>query len=261
MNGFLPSLWCELLKIRRSKVLIGTIGAFALVPIMSALFVVVLRNPDLAKANAAFQAKAAFMGFLMDWPSFLNIIAQAIGVGGIIIFGFAASWAFGREYSDGTAKDLFVLPVPRSTIVIAKTVAVVLWSILLSVFVYGFSLVVGALLQLPGWSLQGFLDSSLVIAVTALLAILLFPPVAFVASVGKGYLAPLGFVVLSVVLAQIVGALGFGSHFPWAVPAIFSKVGGTGAILDSLSYLLVVLTGIVGLVATVLWWNHADQTG
>ena len=260
MRGFAPALWCEILKIRRSRVLPGTIAAFALAPIMGSLFVIVLSNPDLAEANNALQAKAALTGFSPDWPSFLNMIAQATGIGGLIIFGFAASWIFGREYSDGTAKDLFVLPISRSTIVAAKMTAMVLWCTGLTLFVFLFSLLMGLLLQLPGWSLQVCWVAVGEVAVTSLLAIVLCPPVAFIASIGRGYLAPLGFVVLSVVLAQIVGALGFGTYFPWAVPAIFSKAGGIDAVLNFLSYFLVVLTGIAGLVATVLWWNHADHT-
>jgi len=253
-------LWCEVLKVRRSRVLPGTVAAFSLAPIMGSLFVIVLSNPALADANSALQAKAALTGFSPDWPSFLNMIAQAVGIGGLIIFGFAASWIFGREYSDGTAKDLFVLPVSRSTIVAAKMTAIVLWCAALSVYVFLFSLLMGLLLQLPGWSLQVFWDAAGKVAVTSLLAIILCPPVAFIASIGRGYLAPLGFVVLSVVLAQIVGALGFGTYFPWAVPAIFSKAGGIEAVLDFLSYFVVVVTGTAGLIATVLWWNYADQT-
>ena len=261
MTSSLAVLSCEILKIRKSKVLLGTIAAFSIAPIMGALFVIVLRNPALTEANGALQAKAALTGFSPDWPSFFNLIAQAIGIGGLIIFGFAASWVFGREYSDGTAKDLFVLPVPRSTIVAAKTAAIVLWCLALSLYVFLFSLLMGVLLQLPGWSWQGFLEATGTVSITSLLAILLCPPVALIASIGRGYLAPLGFVVLSVVLAQIVGALGFGTYFPWAVPAIFSKAGGVEAVLDVLSYSLVVLTGIAGVLATVLWWNNADQTG
>ena len=89
---------------------------------------------------------------------------------------------------------------------------------------------------------------------------LLCPPVFLMVSAGKGYLAPLGFVVLTVVFAQIIGALGFGVYIPWAVPALYSGIGSeSGGSLGSISYKIVVLTGVVGLIGTIYWWQYADQ--
>jgi ABC-2 type transport system permease protein len=182
-------------------------------------------------------------------------------VGGVIVFGFIASWLFGREYSDRTLKDLFVLPVRRSILVVSKFLACVAWSAVVAVAVTVVSLVIGLLLHLPGWSWSLFVSSCLHIANTAILAVLLCPPVFFVASAGRGYLAALGFVILTVVFAQIIGALGFGAYVPWAVPALYSGLGSeTGGSLNTASYAIVLLTGVAGLVATILWWNHADQT-
>src|SRR5699024_12695086 len=56
------------------------------------------------------------------WPSYLNLYAQIIAVGGIFVFGFVNSWIFGREYADNTIKDLLALPYPRAVIVLAKFV-------------------------------------------------------------------------------------------------------------------------------------------
>ncbi|NJK97833.1 MAG: hypothetical protein HC905_25610 [Bacteroidales bacterium] len=39
-------------------------------------------------------------------------------------------------------------------------------------------------------------------------------------------MAPLGIVAILLVLAQVIGALGFGNFFPWAVPGIYSGSGG-----------------------------------
>jgi ABC-2 type transport system permease protein len=65
-----------------------------------------------------------------------------------------------------------------------------------------------------------------------------------------------------IVLAQILTVLGWGSWFPWSVPAILAGAGGTrvepvtvGAVT------LVVVVVLSGLVATVAWWERADQTG
>lgn len=90
---------------------------------------------------------------------------------------------------------------------------------------------------------------------------LLGTPIAFFAIWGKGYLAPLGFVALTLVVAQIIAATGYGYYFPWSVPGLYSGAGGEyTAQLDFTSYTIVILTSIVGYVATVLYWNYSDQT-
>ena len=76
MKKLTTCLACELLKIYKSKIFIGTIIAFSLAPVMGALFVIVLRSPELSESNNLLETKAAFTGFSPDWPSYLNLIAQ-----------------------------------------------------------------------------------------------------------------------------------------------------------------------------------------
>ena len=57
------------------------------------------------------------------------------------------------------------------------------------------------------------------IAVAAVLTIGLQTGAAFFAGVGRGYIAPLAWTIAMIVLAQILTVLGWGSWFPWSVPA------------------------------------------
>jgi ABC-2 type transport system permease protein len=80
------------------------------------------------------------------------------------------------------------------------------------------------------------------------------------ASAGRGYLLAVGALLLAVVAAQVVAALGWGAFFPWAVPALASGVAGQGAeAVGAGSYALVLLTGAAGVAGTVAWWRLADQ--
>jgi ABC-2 type transport system permease protein len=260
MNSLFASCFAEYLKIRRSKVLWLTIAALCIAPVFGAIFVIVLRDPSLAAGNEALKAKAALVGFSANWPSFFNLIAQAIGIGGLIVFGFIASWIFGREHSDHTIKDLFALPVNRTTIVFSKIIACFVWCFVVTIAVIIVGLLIGSLLNLPGWKFELLYPALKHIFITAILAALLCPPVAFIASAGKGYLAALGFVIMTVVFAQIIGALGFGAYVPWAIPALFSGIGSkSGGSLNIISYSIVMFTSIIGLTATVYWWKYADQ--
>jgi ABC-2 type transport system permease protein len=103
--------------------------------------------------------------------------------------------------------------------------------------------------------------AALDVALTAGLAILLLGPTAFLASAARGYLAPLGFAILTIFLAQITAATGWGAWFPWSVPALFSGLAGPRAgLLGTSSYALVGLISAAGVVATFIWWRRADHT-
>ena len=58
------------------------------------------------------------------------------------------------------------------------------------------------------------------------MTVLLTTPVALASSVGRGYLPGVGVIITGVFCAQVVAALGYGSYFPWSVPALFSGMAG-----------------------------------
>jgi ABC-2 type transport system permease protein len=233
-----------------------TMLGFLMVPFMGGFFMIILKDPEFAQRVGLISAKAQLVGGAADWPSFLNLLAQAVAIGGIILFGFIGSWVFGREYADHTVKDLLALPTSRSTIVLAKFVVVMGWSAVVTAVITIVGLGVGTAVGLPQVSSEIFRQGTISILVSAVLTITLVTPIAFFASAGHGYLPPLAAAVLAIFLAQIVAVIGYGEYFPWSIPALYSQ----GSPIGSASYLIVFLTGIIGIAGTLLWWEVADQT-
>ena len=258
MNHFLAALQVELLKARKSKMIWITAGAFTIAPLVGAFFMFVLKDPELAQRAGLLGAKAQIAGEAA-WPAYLSLLAQMIAIGGVFIFGFVTSWLFGREYADRTMKDLLALPNRRAATAGAKFITAFLVNGLLSFYVTVLGILLGFAVGLPGWSGEVFRHGTAVIAVSAALTISASTPVAFIACLGKGYLAPLGFVVLTVMLSQIIAAVGYGDYFPWSVPALFSGVTGTEAALSPISLTVVAGTCLAGLFGTLAWWRYADQ--
>jgi ABC-type transport system involved in multi-copper enzyme maturation permease subunit len=252
----------EVHKNKHSKIRWITVIAIALGPIFGGVFLYMMLGNGYEGLSGSFKAKATMMSFQADWKSLISLLSQVIGIGGIIIFGFVASWLFGREYSDGTAKDLLSLPISRTKIIHAKFIYYVLWCFTLVLVNLFLGLLIGALLQIPGWDFYFFADRMKIYFYTTVMIIILNTPVAFLAISGKGYLAPLGFVVLTLVFAQIIAAMGFGIYFPWSVPGIYTGSGGDvlRSQLNIYSYLTILMTNIIGYVATILWWKYTDQT-
>jgi ABC-2 type transport system permease protein len=63
-----------------------------------------------------------------------------------------------------------------------------------------------------------------------------------------------------VLFANVLVVAGWGSYFPWAIPALFAGAGDTTTTVDAVSYWIVVITGLAGILITYLWWQMADQT-
>jgi ABC-type transport system involved in multi-copper enzyme maturation permease subunit len=247
----------EGLKIRKSKVIWITGLAFTLLPLVAGFFMFVLKNPQLAKSSGLLGAKAQIAGEA-SWPSYIDLLSQMIAVGGMIVFGLTTTWIFGREYADGTAKDLLALPYSRSYIVMGKFLASLIINLILSTYVIILGILIGLLIGLPQWSLA--LTSSLYqLSVVTLLTIILATPVAFFASYGRGYLGAMGFVMLTLILSQVITVVGFGDYFPWAIPAIYSGLGEDGGILTGLGLFIAISTSLLGILGTLWWWIFADQ--
>ncbi|MFZ5881023.1 MAG: ABC transporter permease [Chloroflexota bacterium] len=261
MKYFTSALWAETLKARRSKVpLISAIG-FSLAAVVDGLFMIILKDPEAAKQMGLISTKAQLMAGVADWPTFFNILGQAIAVGGAIVFAVITAWVFGREFSDRTVKEFLALPTSRGAIITAKFIVVAAWTMGLSLLVFGLGLLIGNAVDIPGWSQDLMRASTVDVLGAAALTILLLPFVALTASLGRGYLPAFGWAILTVALAQVAAVMGWGDWFPWAVPALFSGAAGPRAELLGLhSFMVVGLACALGLASTYLWWQKADQT-
>jgi ABC-2 type transport system permease protein len=196
-----------------------------------------------------------------DWNTFFNVLIQAVAVGEVIVFSIVTAWTFGREFSDHTAKDLMALPTSREKIVTAKLIVISAWGFVTVIWVYLVGLFVGNFVDIPGWMNELAMQSLRDVLATAGMTLLLMTPVAFIASMGRGYLPPLAWAVLTIFFSQLIAAIGWGDWFPWSVPALYSGVvGPRSEQLDFHSYVLVILAGIAGFAATFWWWRNADQT-
>jgi ABC-2 type transport system permease protein len=256
MNNVAQAVWVEMLKARRSSMPLVTALGFSLIPLVGGLFMLILRDPELARRVGLVSAKARIMMGAADWPTYLGFLTMAVGAGGTIFFGLIVSWVFGREYSDRMVKDLLALPTSRSAIVIAKFALVAAWSAALTAMLYLVGLGVGAAVGLPQAPRHLFLQSGMTLAIAACLTIPLVTPIAFFASAGHGYLPPIGALLLAMALAQVLAILGWADYFPWSIPGMYAQ----GETLGIVSYIIVLLTGAAGAAGTLLWWELADQT-
>jgi ABC-2 type transport system permease protein len=213
MNSLPDMLWIEIRKATRSRLPLFSVLGFLMLPLVAAFFMVVLKDAEFARKAGLISTKAHLAGNTADWPTYFSILGQGTAVGGFFVFSVIGSWIFGREFADRTLKDMLTIPVPRLSILLAKFMVVAGWAALLIVIVYALAMGMGMALRLPQGTPDVLLRGSLTMAVTGALVIAVVMPVAFFASIGRGYLPAIGATFVLGALANIIALIGWGCTF------------------------------------------------
>ncbi|BCY19369.1 ABC transporter permease [Leptolinea sp. HRD-7] len=245
-------------KAIRSRIPYWTSVFAAFLPMAIAMMVLIARNPEISQKLGILSAKADLIAFsATNWTAYMALTGEIIAAAGFFMFVVILSWIFGREFADGTLKDMLAVPVERTTILMAKVIVFGGWSFAMSLITLTVSLLLGSLIQLPDGSTAVIVQGILGVAVTTLLTVLVVIPFALLASAGRGYLLPMSMAVLTLILANVAAALGRGDLFPWSIPGLYSQgkelVGPAG-------FWIVVVTGLLGWYVTDLWWKKSDQS-
>ena len=124
---FVQVLATELLKLRRSKVTWLSLAALSLGPLAIALMMWIVREPGRAAKLGLLGTKANLSGLTATWPAYSSMLTMVVGIGGMLLLAFVVAFVFGREYTEGTAKNLLALPVGRHWFALAKLVVAAVW--------------------------------------------------------------------------------------------------------------------------------------
>lgn len=248
----------ELMKLRRSAAPWATLVGILLAPLGIALFMWIIRDPQRAASLGLLGTKANLVGLEATWPAYGGYLGLVVGAGGMLVLAFVVAFLFGREYADGTARNMLALPVDRAWFALGKlTVAAIWWSALtLAGLAEGF--VVGWAIGLPGFSPAVATSTLTGALVAAGASYLLCPVVAWVTVATRNYLAALGFALGMLLLGDVVGHTGWAPWFPWSLVPLLTGMTETPAPVHPASYVVLGLTFLAGTAATVLQLRFAD---
>ena len=233
MKILMDMIWVEWRKAFRSRMPLWTGLVAAFMPLAITFLIFVSKNPEISKKLGIVGAKANLVAFASaDWPAYMGLFKEMASVGVLLLTVFMLAWIIGREFADGTLKDMLAVPVQRSSILLAKMTVVAVWALVMALIMFAVGMVMGNLLRLPG-DFASILGPTFVsVMVAACLTVIVVIPFAFFASIGRG------------------------EYFPWAVPMMFSDGKSS---LEPVSFVIVFLTGAIGMIVTYLWWKYADQ--
>ncbi len=248
----------EFLKLKRSVVPFATLAAMLAAPWGIALFMWIVRDPQRAADLGLLGTKANLVGLEATWPAFGGYLVMIGGAGGLVMLAFVVTYLFGREYADGTAKNLFALPVDRRWFAAGKLAVATVWwlGLVLAFLLEGFG--IGLAMALPGFST----DVAVTTVSNALLcagsAFLLAPVVALATIWSRSYLAALGIALGLLGLGNLFVHTGWAAWFPWSVVLLLSDSAGRSSVPWT-SFLVLALTFVAGAVGTGLHLRLADN--
>jgi ABC-2 type transport system permease protein len=193
------------------------------------------------------------------WDAYLGMLAQILSVATLLAVGIVVAWTVGREFTDGTIASLQALPTPPAAIAWAKLATVMLGAGACALAAVTLAIPLGVAIGLgapDAAAARGAAEALTVVVLTTLLTL----PLAWVASVRRGYLPAVGALLGLVVVTQIGTVAGAGAWFPWAAPGLWAGLGGAAAAaaVTPVQLLLAVPVGAAGTLGTLRWWSTAE---
>ncbi|MGR0320794.1 ABC transporter permease [Agromyces sp. ZXT2-3] len=179
-----------------------------------------------ASGDAQVLAKLGPLAGVPGWAGLVGVVLQITAAAGVLAFGVALSWMFGREFADGTVAALFGLPVSRPAIAFGKLAVYLAWSVVVAAALTGVVAIAGLALGLGATDAAG-VGSLARIPVLVVLSALIATPAAWVATLGRGLLPGIAATVVVIVVAQVAAIADVGAWVPFVAPALWAIAPGT----------------------------------
>ena len=190
---------------------------------------------------------------------FRNVNMYMSAMFAIMIFAIIISYLFGREYNEHTLKTMLTIPVSREKFLASKYVMFLTWIMILTVVTSISTLIFGFIAGLDGFSLKLFIDSFAQLLYANMLLFLTFSPFVVVSLFITNMVPALvGGAGLTLVNLMVYGQ-NWAPYVPWVCPYLIAS----GEIAEysagiGVSYAIILVTFIIGLAISYLYFTRAD---
>lgn len=259
---FTAVIRAELAKLRRSTVTWTTMAAGVFMVAVAGFFLWMTMNPGVAQTLGLMGRKAgfAFGDKPAGWSGFLTFIVEMGGMGGLILCSIIVTYVFGREYVEGTAKNMLALPISRGWFVLAKIVVSSAWFAALTLVMAITAWITGTIIGLGAVSAPTLLGAVSKLFAASAMSLCCSLIVAWVAVETRGYFAPLGFAICTLVMASLFGHTGWGPWVPWSIVGLYSGASGSASGFGWGSAAVLAATFLLGTSLTIRHEVCADNS-
>lgn len=239
----LKLLRCECIKLKRSKVLlIGLLGTL-IVPLFVYVKAVAgyLSNSDNVISVFSLYDSAIMFLMLLFAPMVLTIIG---------------AWIISREYTDGTLKNIFVIPVSQAAFLCGKLLFIAIMTFLF-MLVSWFEILILALLcncfiPVTQLTISSFLFFFIRMLWGGILLCVMQTPFIYLTIRVKGFVAPLIAIAAICLINVVLSNSPIAGFYPWS--ASYLLVAGRLSSLNcskETSSLIIFITGLLGIAASL----------
>ncbi len=243
-------IYCELLKLKRSKMLsISIVGVMATPCMMLAEALQIhFESPEID-----FTLADIYRDSLLYIMLLINMM----------IYVAIAAYLFSREYTEKSLKTILPLPVSRIAFITGKFIVLFLWTLMLTLvtwagiyFMLGFYHVV---IGMDGFHFAVAIEWLFKFLIGNTLLFFTISPFAFIAEKSKGLVAPM---IVSAVVGMGSAALSnqeLGALYPWTAAFFLTegRIQSTGYPIP-LSAGIIILVSVMGFLATFEYFKKED---
>lgn len=243
-------IYCEFLKLKRSKVLLICFLGALVTPLM--MFVDGIKvhnsNPDEIFTTESY---------------YYNCMSYTLIAFGLLVIIVLEAYLFSREYSERTLKTMLTIPVSKTMFILSKFVVLFIMNMIFSLISWAamgiLSAILNAMLGMPVFDWKDAIEYLVRMMAGGVLLFMVVTPFAFIAIWTKGYIVPV-ITGAAIVLAN-AGLMNetIGAIFPWTSIEYIC----VGTIADqgysiAVVWSIIIAVFVAGIAATVLYFKTED---
>lgn len=238
-------LYCEFLKLKRSKIFFISIVAAFVPPLM--VFV------GWMKSN--INGRNMFVTYEV---LFSNTNLYTMLLFGIIVYCVITADLFSREYTENTLKNILTIPVSKTKFILGKFIMLYFWIIGLTLITWITTLILGIIGSAGGFSRVAITSSLIEFIVGASLLFLSLTPFVFVTLWFKNIVPTMIFAAAVTMINIALANDDLAALFPWSASQIIASGTNISQYSSTLSYISVLSTSIIGFMASMIYFKKQD---
>lgn len=250
MEALLNIVYCEILKLRRSKIVL-----FSILGVLSTPFLMLVEalQTHFEHPEEVFTLSDIYDSSLLYVMLLMNIM----------VYVAITSYLFSREYTEKTLKTILPIPVSRFDFITGKFLILNIWTMLLTVLTWAaiFALMLGyhVIFGLDGFSLKVAGEWLIKFLLGSVLMFMTISPFAYIAERTKGFVIP---VIISAAVVMGSAALSnqeFGALYPYTASLflINGRIKSTPYPIP-LVIGIIVLFSLIGFYLTFRYFDRED---
>lgn len=238
-------IYAEFLKMRRSMMALVSLAGAAVTPLITFTSFVVYRERH-------------GLGTLMMEKLLSDTSLYAVILFGTPLFGVLATWLFNREFVEDTLKSVLVIPVSRTSLVVAKFITLFVWLVGLSAWSWLVAVTLGFIGGFAGATTALLWRYLVTFVAEGCLLFLLTTPIVFATLVLRNYVPVIVLTVSITLVSIVIGNSEYRAVYPWT--AILPIMTGEFPVEYSrwVPYASILVTSLAGFVASLAWFRRMD---